>query len=53
MTIDSRAETLDAILGGRLRMVQPLVGYRFAIDAILLGSFAQPRRRDRVLELGA
>jgi tRNA1Val (adenine37-N6)-methyltransferase len=53
MQIDLHAETLDAILGGRLRIVQPLAGYRFSIDSILLGSFAQPHRRDRVLELGA
>jgi tRNA1Val (adenine37-N6)-methyltransferase len=53
MAIHPRAETLDAILGGRLRIVQPTAGYRFSIEALLLATFAQPRRRDRVLELGA
>jgi tRNA1(Val) A37 N6-methylase TrmN6 len=47
------AETTDKILGGMLTIMQPRAGYRFAIDAILLGRFAQPRSRDRVLELGA
>ena len=47
------AETHDKILGGTLAIVQPRAGYRFAIDAILLGRFAQPRSRDRVLDLGA
>jgi tRNA1(Val) A37 N6-methylase TrmN6 len=47
------AETRDKILGGTLTIVQPRTGYRFAVDAILLGRFARPRSRDRVLELGA
>lgn len=45
-------ETLDAILDGRLRIIQPRDGYRFALDAILLARFARVRSRDRVLELG-
>lgn len=46
-------ETVDSILGGALRIVQPRDGYRFALDSILLGRFAGVRSRDRVLELGA
>lgn len=46
-------ETLDAILGGAIRIVQPRRGYRFSVDSILLGRFATARPRDRVLELGA
>ena len=34
-------------------MFQPRDGYRFSIEAILLGRFATVRARDRVLELGA
>jgi len=34
-------------------VVQPLNGYRFSIDSLLLGRFARARRRDRVLDLGA
>jgi tRNA1Val (adenine37-N6)-methyltransferase len=32
---------------------QPRDGYRFSVEAILLGRFASARARDRVLELGA
>jgi tRNA1Val (adenine37-N6)-methyltransferase len=53
MQLDPGVETLDNILGGRLALIQPISGYRFAIDSILLGSFARPRRTDRLLELGA
>jgi len=45
--------TLDSILGGRLRLYQPADGYRFSVEAILLGRFVRARARDRVLELGA
>jgi len=33
-------ETLDEILGGRLRVLQKKSGYRFSIDAVLLAHFA-------------
>jgi tRNA1(Val) A37 N6-methylase TrmN6 len=46
-------ETVDSILGGRLKLVQPRRGYRFSVEAVLLGSFARAANRDRVLELGA
>jgi tRNA1Val (adenine37-N6)-methyltransferase len=51
--MNSRGQTLDSILGGRLRVLQPAHGYRFSVDSILLGRFAQARTRDRVLDLGA
>jgi tRNA1Val (adenine37-N6)-methyltransferase len=53
MKIQSDTETVDTILGGGLTIVQPLCGYRFSLDAVLLGRFARPRGRDRMLELGA
>jgi tRNA1Val (adenine37-N6)-methyltransferase len=53
MGIDPRLETLNWILKGRLSIIQPISGYRFAIDAILLGNFVRVRRSDRVLDLGA
>jgi FkbM family methyltransferase len=46
-------ETVDSILGGALTLVQLRDGYRFSIDAILLGRFARVRACDRVLDLGA
>ncbi len=53
MTAISSSETRDTILGGRLALIQPKHGYRFSVEAILLGRFARASRRDRVLELGA
>ncbi len=47
------AQSVDPILGGALRIVQPACGYRFAIDSILLARFARPAQSARVLELGA
>lgn len=46
-------ETTDSILNGRLRLIQPRRGYRFSVDAILLGRFIRPRPVARILELGA
>ncbi|HLW70897.1 MAG TPA: methyltransferase [Candidatus Binataceae bacterium] len=53
MEFDSRTETFDSILNGAVWLVQPRAGYRFSLDAILLASFAHPRQRDRLLDLGA
>jgi len=49
----SSDETRDTILNGSVALIQPARGYRFSIEAILLGRFARARSRDRVLELGA
>jgi tRNA1Val (adenine37-N6)-methyltransferase len=46
-------ETVDSILGGSVRLIQPRRGYRFSVDAILLGRFIRPRPGARILELGA
>jgi tRNA1(Val) A37 N6-methylase TrmN6 len=46
-------ETRDTILDGSIMLIQPRHGYRFSLDAILLGRFAHASARDRVLELGA
>jgi tRNA1(Val) A37 N6-methylase TrmN6 len=46
-------ETCDAILGGKIFVIQPRQGYRFSVDSILLARFAQIRNSDRILELGA
>jgi HemK-like putative methylase len=45
--------TEDALLGGRVRVLQPRRGYRVAVDAVLLAAAVQPARGDRVLDLGA
>src|ERR1700722_14424149 len=53
MTSNSSNETRDTILGGAITLIQPKHGYRFSVEAILLGRFAHAATRDRVLELGA
>jgi tRNA1Val (adenine37-N6)-methyltransferase len=53
MTSISSGETRDTILGGRIALIQPKQGYRFSVEAILLGRFVRASARDRVLELGA
>lgn len=53
MTSISSGETRDTILGGRIALIQPKQGYRFSVEAILLGRFVRASTRDRVLELGA
>jgi len=53
MKVISSGETRDTILGGRLALIQPKHGYRFSVEAILLGRFVRASTRERVLELGA
>ena len=53
MTANSSDETRDTILDGRITLIQPRHGYRFSVEAILLGRFARASTRERVLELGA
>jgi tRNA1Val (adenine37-N6)-methyltransferase len=45
-------ETLDALFGGKLRILQKRDGYRFSIDALLLAHFAEPGPKDRIIDLG-
>lgn len=45
--------TEDALLGGRVRLLQPRRGYRVAVDAVLLAASIEAGPRDRVLDLGA
>jgi len=47
------ALTEDALLGGRVRLLQPARGYRVAVDAVLLAAAIDAGRGDRVLDLGA
>jgi len=46
------ALTEDALLDGRVRLLQPRRGYRVAVDAVLLAAAVHPRAGDRVLDLG-
>ncbi|MBN2437477.1 MAG: methyltransferase [Deltaproteobacteria bacterium] len=45
-------ETVDEILGGRLRIIQKMRGYRFSLDALLLAHFAALREGDDLIDLG-
>ncbi len=47
------APTEDALLGGRVRLLQPSRGYRVAVDAVLLAAAVAARPGERVLDLGA
>jgi tRNA1(Val) A37 N6-methylase TrmN6 len=44
--------TEDSLLGGRVRFLQPVNGYRAAVDPVLLAAFAPAQNGDRVLDLG-
>lgn len=45
-------ETLDALLRGRIRVIQPRRGPRVSLDALLLGNFAGTRGKRRIVDLG-
>jgi tRNA1(Val) A37 N6-methylase TrmN6 len=45
--------TDDAVLGGRLRILQPRVGHRVGHDAILLAAATAAAAGDRAVDLGA
>ncbi len=45
--------TEDALLGGRVRLLQPVRGYRVAIDAVLLAAAVDAAPGAQVLDLGA
>jgi len=45
-------ETVDGILGGRLKVIQKAKGYRFSVDAYLLSHFVYLKKNDRVLDMG-
>ena len=47
------AITQDAVLGGRLTLLQPRRGHRVGHDAILLAAACPARSGDRVVDLGA
>jgi tRNA1(Val) A37 N6-methylase TrmN6 len=45
--------TEDAVLGGRLRLMQPARGHRFGHDAILLAAACPARAGEQAVDLGA
>ncbi len=53
MITDQDSCTLDSLFDGALFCLQPCKGYRFSLDAVLLGHFVSPGLKSRILELGA
>jgi len=53
MTPDVLATSEDAVLGGRLRLRQPLRGHRVGHDAILLAAATGGRAGEHAIDLGA
>lgn len=47
-----RATSEDALLGGRVRLRQPVEGYRVAIDPVLLAAAVPASAADRILDIG-
>ncbi len=50
--LGEEGETVDAILGGRLRIIQKKSGYRFSIDALLLAHFVTLKEGEECIDLG-
>ncbi len=48
-----RTLTEDALLGGRVQLIQPARGYRVAVDAVLLAAAVDASPGQRILDLGA
>lgn len=49
---DASSTTLDSVLGGRVTLHQPALGYRVAIDPILLAAACAAEPGERVVDLG-
>jgi tRNA1(Val) A37 N6-methylase TrmN6 len=49
---DKVATSDDTLLGGRVKLRQPVEGYRVAIDPVLLAAAVPAREQDRVLDIG-
>ena len=52
-TVPDEDTTLDAFLGGQLRLRQPATGHRAGHDAILLAAATAAKPGDRVVDFGA
>jgi tRNA1Val (adenine37-N6)-methyltransferase len=50
--LDEEGVTIDAILRGRLRIIQKKSGYRFSIDALLLADFVILKEGEECIDLG-
>ena len=46
-------ESLDDLILGNMKVIQPREGYRFSLDAVLLAHFPAGDRFKRIVELGS
>jgi tRNA1(Val) A37 N6-methylase TrmN6 len=53
MPADKQSVTDDAILNGRLRLLQPKRGHRFGHDAVLLAASVSAKPKDHAVEFGS
>ena len=53
MSFPERGTTLDAVLGGRVKLRQPSRGHRAGTDALLLAASCPAGAGDRIADLGA
>ncbi|MGD9638764.1 MAG: tRNA1(Val) (adenine(37)-N6)-methyltransferase [Alphaproteobacteria bacterium] len=53
MTINNIATTKDDFLGGKLKIIQPVKGYRGGIDPVILASSITPESGSCILEVGS
>ncbi|MBM4331922.1 MAG: tRNA1(Val) (adenine(37)-N6)-methyltransferase [Deltaproteobacteria bacterium] len=52
LSLSDQEETLETLLGGRLKILQKKSGYRFSVDALLLAHFTEVRLKDCLIDLG-
>ena len=52
MNKHEKHETLDAIFGGRIKILQSRTGYRFSLDSLLLADFTRLKGSETVVDLG-
>ena len=50
--IDPLTESLDDLIIGGMRLIQPLSGYRFSMDSVLLAYFPNLIGIETVIDLG-
>jgi tRNA1Val (adenine37-N6)-methyltransferase len=51
-SLQREGETVDELLGGRIKIFQKEKGYRFSLDVLLIVHFARLKRGDRIVDLG-
>lgn len=47
-----KGETVDELLGGRIKIFQKEKGYRFSLDVLLIAHFVHLKRGDHIVDLG-